>query len=306
MIGASAGHVGIDDRGYNYGDGLFETMLVAGGEPVWWEAHYARLQRGCMVLHIACPASRELLAQAREFVATVRHEPESESRLSSSVRGELVDPEPRGPGSTSSPRTGVGVRGKSGKPIPSAALKLVLTRGAGGRGYAPPRDATPTIVWTLHHAPAPQRDGIVVRWCDLRLARQPALAGLKHLNRLENVLARGEWDDPATAEGLLRDTEDRVIGATAANLFAVRGGRLFTPSVHRCGIAGVTRAWVMARESVTQRDLAMDDIESADELFLTSSLRGILPVARLGGREWTVGPMTRRLQGLLHDEVPAL
>lgn len=307
MIGASMSHIGIGDRGFNYGDGLFETMLVAEGEPVWWDAHYARLHRGCAALRIACPASATLLAQAREFVvAMLRGSAEDAPQVLSIVRGEPVEPEPRGPGSTSLSRTGAGVRAKSENSLLRVALKLVLTRGIGGRGYAPPRDAEPTIAWTLHHAPTPVRGGIAVRWCDLRLAQQPALAGFKHLNRLENVLARGEWDDPALAEGLLRDTDGHVIGATAANLFAVRDGTLFTPRLHRCGIAGVTRAWVMTRETVVEADLATDDIESADELFLTSSLRGILPVARLGGREWTVGPMIRRLQGLLHDEVPAL
>jgi 4-amino-4-deoxychorismate lyase len=258
--------VSVHDRGFNYGDGLFETMLVCDGEPIWWDAHYARLRRGCEALRIACPASGDLLAQARGFIASAPP-PHAQRR---------------------------------------AALKLVLTRGVGGRGYVPPRDATPSIVWSLHEAPAPSRGGIAVRWCELRLSQQPALAGLKHLNRLENVLARGEWDDPGIAEGLLRDAEDHVVCATAANLFVVRDGRSFTPLLDRCGVAGVTRAWVMRQATVVEARLSAQDIESADELFLTASLRGILPVARLGAREWNVGPMTRRLQGMLHDEVSAL
>jgi 4-amino-4-deoxychorismate lyase len=260
MIAASVASIAIDDRGFNYGDGLFETLLVAEGEPVWWDAHMARLQRGCDALHIPFPAPLELLARARAL-----------------VRGQA-----------------------------RAALKIVLTRGAGGRGYAPLRYATPTCVLTVHAAPATRRDGVTVRWCDLRLSCQPVLAGFKHLTRLENVLARGEWDDPGITEGLLRDEQDRVVCATAANLFIVRDGALATPALERCGVAGIARAWVMSRMGVTVRALSQTDVEAADELFLTSSLRGILPVARLGGRDWNVGPMTRRLQETLWTDVPAL
>jgi len=260
MIAASTSTVAVDDRGFNYGDGLFETLLVADGEPVWWDAHFARLQRGCDALHIPVPSPHALLARVRAL-----------------ARGQA-----------------------------RAALKIVLTRGAGGRGYAPLRYATPTCVLTLHEAPATRRDGVAVRWCDLRLACQPVLAGFKHLNRLEHVLARGEWEDPAITEGLLRDADERVVCATAANVFIVRDGALATPALERCGVAGIARAWVMSRVGATVRALSPTDVESADELFLTSSLRGILPVARLGGREWNVGPMTRRLQDMHWADVPAL
>lgn len=247
--------VSVHDRGFNYGDGVFETILVRAGEPVWWDAHLARLARGCAALKIACPEAGELAAAARQALST-------------------------SPG--------------------RQALKIVVTRGIGGRGYSPAGADRPTVAITVHEAPATApADGVAVRWCDLRLAPQPALAGLKHLNRLENVLARAEWDDPAIGEGLLRDADGRVVCATAANLFVVRGGALSTPRVDLCGIAGVTRAWVMLRMPVAEAELSVEEIESADELFLTSSLRGILPVARLGRREWTPGPVTRRLQGWL-------
>jgi 4-amino-4-deoxychorismate lyase len=333
MIRASILQIGIDDRGFNYGDGLFETLLVAEGEPVWWDAHYARLQRGCEVLRIACPGSDVLLAQARVLVQAV---PDEQVGLSVPVRDERggfsnpVQDEQVGfstgaamRDAARSSKTDAAMRDAARSPRADAAmpdstlspradprqrtvLKLVLTRGAGGRGYAPPRAAVPNLVWSLHEAPVLQREGIAVRWCELRLSQQPVFAGLKHLNRLENVLARAEWDDPGIAEGLLLDAAGRVVGATTANLFVARGGKLLTPRVHRCGIAGVARAWVMRRMLVEETDLDVHQIESADELFLTNSLRGILPVARLGGREWNIGPMTRRLQELLHDEVPAL
>ena len=97
-----------------------------------------------------------------------------------------------------------------------------------------------------------------------------------------------------------------VVCPTSSNLFLRPASPLLTPRVDRCGIAGIAREWVLARRQVEIVDLAPSEVESADELFLGSSLRGILPVSRLGGREWNVGPMTRALQQLLWDEVPAL
>ena len=257
-----------NDRGFTYGDGVFETIRVLRGEPVWWDAHLARLRHGCERLGIVCPDERE---------------------LATTVRGEPVEPGPHGDGSTGSPRTGT---------AGSGVLKIVVTRGLGGRGYSPANAGTPTVVVTHHAAPAPLAS-VAVRWCDLRLSQQPRLAGIKHLNRLENVLARGEWSDPAIGEGLLRAGDGHVICATAANLFVVRDGRVVTPRLDRCGVAGVTRAWVMRQIEVSEGEIGTAEVEGADELFLTSSLRGILPVARLGGREWSVGPVTRHLQGLL-------
>lgn len=260
--------VSVHDRGFNYGDGVFETILLLDGEPVWWDAHMARLKRGCAALGITCPAAGE---------------------LADAVRDELVERAPRGRSATFSPQAGEERR---------RVLKIVVTRGVGGRGYWPVDTGKPSVVVTLHEVPAPI-DTIAVRWCDLRLSQQPALAGFKHLNRLENVLARSEWSDPAIGEGLLRDSHERVICATAANVFIVRHGQVLTPMLDRCGVAGVTRGWVMAQLAVRETDISMADIESSDEFFLTSSLRGILPVTRLGSRTWTPGPMTRRLQGLL-------
>ena len=262
--GVASTQLALADRGFAYGDGVFETILVADGVPVWWDAHLARLRRGCEALRIDGPPIELLRQEAQSLIA-------DES---------------------------------------CAVLKLTVTRGISGRGYGAENNALSTRVLALHPAPRLSAihycDGIELRWCETRLATQPRLAGIKHLNRLEQVLARSEWSDARFAEGLMRDLDGRVVCATAANLFVVRDEQVITPTLERCGIAGVCRAWVMQRLPVQVRDLEPADIESADELFLTSSLRGILPVARLGGRRWNTGPMTRRLQDLLWKEVPAL
>lgn len=252
------------DRGLAYGDGVFETLLVADGAPIWWDAHLARLQRGCAALGIAPPSPGLLAREAALLTAGTAR----------------------------------------------AVLKLMVTRGAGARGYACAPDVESMRVLSLHEAPTADagaaRDGIAVRWCELALALQPRLAGFKHLNRLEQVLARREWSDPAIAEGLLCDTRGHVTCATAANLFVVSGGRLVTPPLDQCGIAGICRGWLLDETQVEVATLERECVQRADELFLTSSLRGILPIARLDGRQWKPGPMTRRLQHALWRAVPAL
>ena len=179
-------------------------------------------------------------------------------------------------------------------------LRITLTRGIGARGYAPPERAQATRIVAAFAAPDVAAhwyaEGIRLRFCDMRLALQPRLAGIKHLNRLEQVLARAEWNDPAIAEGLMLDTEGRVIAATAANLFAVIDGRLCTPRLDRCGVAGVARAEVMAQVPTTELDLDPAALERAGEIFLTSAVRGVLPVAMVAERALAVGPVTRTLQ----------
>ncbi|MDE2178428.1 MAG: aminodeoxychorismate lyase [Xanthomonadaceae bacterium] len=181
-----------------------------------------------------------------------------------------------------------------------AVLRITLTRGMGARGYAPPERVQATRIVAAFAAPGIAAHwyaaGIRLRFCDTRLALQPRLAGIKHLNRLEQVLARAEWNDPAIAEGLMLDTEGRVIAATAANLFAVIDGRLCTPRLDRCGVAGVARAEVMAQLPTAERDLDPAVLVRSSEIFLTSAVRGVLPVTTLAERAFAVGPVTRALQ----------
>ena len=188
----------------------------------------------------------------------------------------------------------------------NAVLKLILTRGAGGRGYAADADIEPTLVLSVHAAPPPPAGPLALRWCDTRMAIQPALAGIKHLNRLEQVLARAEWRDPATHEGLMLDTEGRVACATAANVFARIGGRWLTPPVHRRGVAGLARAWVLANApDAEEAELTAADVESAEALFLCNAVRGILPVGRLGQKHWAPHPALHDLRRRLGRDEPA-
>ncbi len=187
------------------------------------------------------------------------------------------------------------------KGMERAIVRITLTRGKGVRGYAPPQNPECTRVVAAFAPPSIAQDwyarGIRVRFADLTLASQPHLAGIKHLNRLEQVLARAEWNDPEIVEALLFDMEDHVICATAANLFVARDGRLSTPALDHCGVAGVARAEVLNALPQTQvRDIGRDELMQADEIFLCSSVRGILPVRELPGRAFEAGLFARAMQ----------
>lgn len=172
-----------------------------------------------------------------------------------------------------------------------AVIKLIVGRGSGGRGYAPSPDAPPVWMLAASAPPPPMRPGgLVLRWCDARLAHQPLLAGIKHCNRLEQILARAEWGDADIDEGLMQDTAGDVIAATAANLFVLREGRWWTPVLDRCGIDGVCRTWAMRAFAAGERRLGRDEVETADAMVLCNAVRGILPVARLGDRVWPPHP----------------
>jgi 4-amino-4-deoxychorismate lyase len=185
-----------------------------------------------------------------------------------------------------------------------AVVKLIVTRGPGTRGYLPPEPATPTRVLAISAWPdfpdAYHQTGIGMKVCQLRLGESPALAGIKHLCRLEQVMAQLELRGHPVQQGLLLDTSDHVVGGTSSNLFAVQHGELATPTLARCGIKGVMRRAVLEAARTlgiraAERDLTLADVSAADELFVTNALFGIWPVADLDGRRFAVGALTRQL-----------
>lgn len=184
---------------------------------------------------------------------------------------------------------------RAGGAHPDCVLRITVTRGSGGRGYQPPAQARSRRI--VAASPMPEypdvwpREGVVVRHCAIRLAAQPRLAGIKHLNRLENVLARAEWTDAAIAEGLLSDAHGLVIEGCRSNLFIVEQGRLLTPDLSECGVSGVTREAILeagARHGLAcaVEPIAPERLEAAEAVMLVNSLIGVWPVTRLGGRRW--------------------
>ena len=194
------------------------------------------------------------------------------------------------------------------RPEGAGVVKLIVTRGVGGRGYRAEAGIGPTLVTAGYDWPAwpasAWTDGIRLRYCSTRLARNPALAGIKHLNRLEQVLARGEWDDERIAEGLMLDDLGQVICGTQSNLFAVVGGEIVTPPVDQCGVAGIMRRafrdWSHDHAAaVIVGALRPEDLAAASELLVTNALIGAWPVRELAGRSVPPGSLATRFNAWL-------
>jgi 4-amino-4-deoxychorismate lyase len=255
--GSESAGVSSDDRGLQYGDGLFETMAAANGRVRNLNLHLARLAEGCRRLRMPMPSAGLLEEECARVLE------------------------------------GLG----------AGTVKLIVTRGPGPRGYRPPAEPSVTRIVTSS-APRPRGDAsapLTVRLCETRLGLNPLLAGLKHLNRLEQVMACAEWDDPAIGEGLMLSNDGRLISATAANVFLVRAGQLLTPAIHDCGVAGVMRQVVLAVAQdlglpTVIEDVRPEALDSAEEVFVTNAVVGIRAVGELVGvRQWPVGEITRAL-----------
>ena len=188
-----------------------------------------------------------------------------------------------------------------------AVVKLILTRGSGARGYRPPQTPVTTRIlgigaWPDYPA-SNYTAGISLGVCGLRLG-DSCVAGLKHLCRLEQVLAQQELAGLGVEEGVLLDVRGHAVGGTMTNLFAVKDETLLTPKLDRCGVRGVMRRIVLetaidAGLKAMETELDLNALEQADELFVTNALVGVWPVNRLQARTFSVGSKTRTLQRLL-------
>ena len=188
-------------------------------------------------------------------------------------------------------------------------IKLLVTRGlalARGYGFTGEEKAmriTIRYAWPPEDA-ADLQDGVSVRTLAFRLGENPHLAGLKHCNRLEQVLARAQWSGNDVAEGILFSSSGKLVSGTMTNVFIVRASSLQTPRMDLCGVAGVMRRVVLqqaARAGIPTQEsvLGPQDLAQADEIFLTNARVGIWPVRALDERVLTPGPVTRRLQMIL-------
>jgi len=182
-------------------------------------------------------------------------------------------------------------------------LKIILTRGVGQRGYAP-FACQPTRIISFRQQTRTKSldlERVTLRLCQSRLSINPILAGIKHLNRLEQVLARAEWEDAQIDEGIMRSALGDVVEGVSSNFFLVKNGRLFTPDLTQCGVAGVMRqkllqeAEAFGLECCIKR-LMLEDLQQADELLICNSVAGVRSVMQFEGFAWPqVGPLTQRL-----------
>lgn len=260
--GQAGGLIHPDDRGFAYGDGLFETIAWRPGGPRFLDRHLQRLAQGCTRLGMPAPDAATLEREIIALAAGASH----------------------------------------------GTVRLTLTRGRGPRGYAPPGEPCPSRVVAFHADPVPEppAGGLVVLRCQTPASTNPALAGMKTLNRLDNVLARAELARTGSDEGIICDASGQVIGATSANLFVVRGGVLLTPALSQGGVAGIMRSLVLecARErGIATRELGMgvEVLQGADEMFLTNALTGLRPVASFAGQPIPGRQLTRIVAQALRE-----
>ncbi len=193
----------------------------------------------------------------------------------------------------------------------AGVVKIIITRGTGSRGYAPQPEQEVTRIVSISPQPEYPTDfskqGIQAKYCQMRLGHQPRLAGIKHLNRLENVLAANELSQTDYAEGILLDQSGLVIEGTRSNLFMVKKDILITPDLNQCGVAGVQKDRVMAIArtydiKVKILPITPELLEQADEIFLVNSIIGLWPVRELAAYNKTAFPLSLQIQNWLNNE----
>lgn len=257
----------VKDRGLAYGDGLFETMRFQNGQIPFLPLHLARLERGLKALSLPISVP-QIASQLSRFSQTVAE--------------------------------------RTDAPV---IIKLIVSRGVGGRGYVPTGSTQPSVVLQAFDAPALNSEGLGTSLAISRvtLAEQQWLAGIKHLNRLEYVLAAADVQDRyPNAIALLLDHHGQIIESLHHNIFCVKGGHVYTPALNLCGVAGVLRRWLLDELAPQLAlpclvlPLSLEVFEEADEVFIGNSVRGFMPVVEIITEERSVaiskGPVCHQLQ----------
>lgn len=185
-----------------------------------------------------------------------------------------------------------------------AVLKIIVTRGSAvRRGYAPAgTEVARRVISLWDSAPLAEavRQGVSLVMASGRLGDNPALAGIKHLSRLEQVWAARDAQAAGCFDAVMRGADGRLVSGAMSNLFIVQSGRIRTPSVDRAGVAGILRA-VVLREcralglQAGEQDLSAEDLAAADEVFVTNARIGVVPVQRVGEHAFRMHTVARRL-----------
>jgi len=251
--------ISVLDRGFNFGDGVFETMAMRQGRITLWQDHWQRLTLGCEKLSIHIPDK------------------------------DLIEDE-------------INLLTKNNK---KCVIKLIVTRGVGDRGYLYSNNQTPSRVLIQSDFPSYPPDnisnGVHARYCDTAISENKNLAGIKHLNRLEQILARNEWHDNKYQEGFMLNHNGHIIEGTMSNVFIVKDGSISTPDLSLCGVAGVMRKNIIsiAQENgitICEKTVDKIELENADEVFISNSLFGIWPVTQIDtNNNYTIGNITLEL-----------
>ncbi len=254
--------ISVLDRGLAYGDGFFETMLwdsygkneeKIGVE--FWNRHLKRINKGCKLMKINIPVEKEILNQRNKIL------------LKSKANG-----------------------------INSGLLKLIITRGVGGRGYRFEKNMKANLIFLSFEKPQLEfknyESGVRVRVCKTKLSINDNLSGLKHLNRLDSVLARSEWEDDSF-EGIFVDAKKNIIEGTMTNVFFIKKSVLITPKILDSGISGVMRQVVIDKgkrffDEVIEKKINLNELKKFDQMFLTNSVLKILPVKLFNNYKYSI------------------
>jgi 4-amino-4-deoxychorismate lyase len=262
--------ISVFDRGFSYGDGVFRTMKICNGLPVSWPFHYQKLVADCAAIGIVSPSAELLMADLQKLF---------EKELFSEDLTQVA--------------------------------KIIITRGEGERGYAPPVITVPTRVVIKsdlpHYAESHYDKGVQLHVCDIRLAAQTKLAGIKHLNRLENVLARMEWREDAIFDGLLLDQSGNVIECTMSNVFVRFGSALLTPDLSQCGVSGITRQRILGLGGVLGLNLGVESLTleqllQADEIIICNSLFGAFQVTQINHKTWPQQVLAAKIRAAVAND----
>jgi 4-amino-4-deoxychorismate lyase len=270
----------VSDRGLAYGDGVFETIALNQGQVQLWQGHRQRLITGLITLGIVIDE-----ASAHTLVNSIVDDIQAAYALYGHPQG---------------------------------VIKVTVTRGSGGRGYAAENVSLPTRVISIFPWPSARDhlscEGVQVQVCQHRWSHNTALAGVKHLNRLDQVMARSEWSDTNIHEGIMLNQDGLVISGVMSNLFIEIDGALITPKLDQCGINGTMAQLVrtIAKQcsiNVVQQKVTLELLLNADAAFMTNSLNGIWPITALmpythgspkcNTTRWPISALTNTLQEAL-------
>ncbi len=262
-------HISVIDRGLSYGDGLFETMSwsylddekVLGVE--FWDRHMERIKQGCSITKIKLPPT-EILINYKE-----------------KILNECL-----------------------GKGIKNGVLKIVITRGIGGRGYKFEKEIVPTVIFLSFPSKEISKKalntGVKLRFCEFPIFENSILAGLKHLNRIDSVMARSEWEEDEFFDGIMLDNSENIIDGTMTNVFFSKNNVLYTPIIKKSGINGIMRQVVIDNaklffKGVCEIEIKRNTISTFDEMFITNSLIKILPVSHLSNKKFKTTNATKEM-----------
>lgn len=268
FVGRTAAVVSIHDRSFRYGDGVFETVRFQRGRPFRWDDHFDRLRRGA------------------EFLRIVRR---WDSAWMLAAATELLHRNER--------TTGL--------------VRIQLSRGEGRRGYSPQGADATRLVMTCHEAPDLPDGGPETRRlmsCSYRVFSGDPLVRFKTACRLLNVLARDEAEQLGGDEALLLNERGELAGTSSANLFWVRGDRVFTPPLAAGPLPGVTRGVVLGLGAslgipVEEGTGTLDDLRRADGVFLTLTSYGVIEVSELDGTPVPRSEQSRRIYAAYREQL---